>query len=272
MNECDLILALGASFSNHTGITPKKPIIHVDFDRLALGRFHPVDVPLWGELSRTLSILDERLGDQLAATDQRPEVAERWAIWRGEKARRRQDDHGAGVNSASVFAALQEHVDDDAVICVDVGNNTYSFGRYFEATNQDVLMSGYLGSIGFGYPAALGAWAAAGDRRQIVAVTGDGGFAQYLAEVTTAVKYNMRIRHVLLNNHELGKISKEQRAGEWDVWQTDLSNPNFAEFARSCGAHGTRVTKASKLSDALAAAFAHDGPSCVEVMTDAALV
>ena len=73
---------------------------------------------------------------------------------------------------------------DDAVIAVDVGNNAYSFGRYFECAHQSVLMSGYLGSIGFGFPAAMGAWAAAPDR-PIVAVTGDGGFGQYLAELTS---------------------------------------------------------------------------------------
>ena len=136
---------------------------------------------------------------------------------------------------------------------------------------QSVLMSGYLGSIGFGFPAAMGAWAAAPDR-PIVAVTGDGGFGQYLAELTTAVKYGMNITHVLLNNSQLGKIAKEQRAAEWDVWQTSLHNPDFAAYAQLCGAHGERVTKAGELDDALARAFAHDGPALVEVMTDPELV
>ncbi len=72
-------------------------------------------------------------------------------------------------------------------------------------------MSGYLGSIGFAYPAAMGAWAAVGSSRPVVAVSGDGGFCQYMAEVTTAVKYKMRIKHILINNFELGKISKEQK-------------------------------------------------------------
>ena len=170
-----------------------------------------------------------------------------------------------------MFAALSHHIPADAVIAVDVGNNTYSFGRYFECKRQSVLMSGYLGSIGFGYPAAMGAWAAAPDR-PIVAITGDGGFGQYLAELNTAVKYNMPIKHVLLNNCELGKISKEQRAGEWDVWQTALHNPNFAEYARICGAHGERVTELGQLDSALTNAFAHDGPALVEVMTDVDLV
>ena len=176
-----------------------------------------------------------------------------------------------GVNSASVFAAMERQIPDDAVIAVDVGNHAYSFGRYFECKRHTVLMSGYLGSIGFGYPAAMGAWAAAPDR-PIVAVTGDGGFAQYMAELTTAVKHGMNITHVLLNNGQLGKISKEQAAGEWEVWQTSLHNPDFSAFARNCGALGIRVTDRAELDAALAEAVAHDGPAMVEVITDPNLV
>jgi len=198
-------------------------------------------------------------------------VAGRWKIWRDEKQTREADDRGKGINSAAVFAAMTRQVPEDAVIAVDVGNNTYSFGRYFECTRQSVLMSGYLGSIGFGFPAAMGAWAAAPDRPTI-AVTGDGGFGQYMGELTTAVKYGMNITHVLLNNNELGKISKEQRAGKWDVWQTALHNPNFAKFAESCGALGVRVTEKGQLDEALQQGLAHEGPALIEVMTDAELI
>ncbi|MCH9008143.1 thiamine pyrophosphate-binding protein, partial [candidate division KSB1 bacterium] len=188
-----------------------------------------------------------------------------------EQAVRLQDDRGHGLNSASVFDAMNRHVPDNAVIAVDVGNNTYSFGRYFECTAQSVLMSGYLGAIGFGYPAAMGAWAAAPDR-PIFAVTGDGGFGQYAMELTTAVKYGMPIKHVLLNNSELGKISKEQRAGEWDVWQTSLHNPNFAQFAENCGALGIRVTDRSELEEAFKRLVEHAGPAMLEVVTDVELI
>ena len=82
----------------------------------------------------------------------------------------------------------------------------------------------------------------------------------------------MDITHVLLNNGQLGKITKEQRAGEWDVWQTSLHNPDFAAYAEICGALGIRVTDAGQLDDALARALAHDGPALVEVMTDPELV
>ena len=108
-------------------------------------------------------------------------------------------------------------------------------------------MSGYLGSIGFGFPGAMGAWAAVGHDRPIVSVSGDGGFGQYMGDFTTAVKYNMNITHILLNNCELGKISKEQRAGEWDVWQTSLYNPSFAKYAEICGGMGVQVTQKQDL-------------------------
>jgi thiamine pyrophosphate-dependent acetolactate synthase large subunit-like protein len=273
MNEADLLIVFGASFSNHTGISPKLPIIQVDYDRLALAKFHPIEIPIWGELGETARMMMNGLQDQkLSAIDQRDEIAKRWEIWRNEKARRLVDDHGKGINSMSVFYALNRYIPDDAAIAVDVGNNTYSFGRYFECKQHSVVMSGYLGSIGFGYPAAMGLWAAVGDKRAIVAITGDGGFGQYMAEVTTAVRFNMPIKHILLNNHELGKISKEQRSAEFDVWKTGLSNPNFAEYANSCGALGIRVEKREQLDEAMEKAFAYDGPAMVEIMTDAELV
>jgi thiamine pyrophosphate-dependent acetolactate synthase large subunit-like protein/nitrite reductase/ring-hydroxylating ferredoxin subunit len=240
MNEADVLLVLGASFSNHTGIYAGKPIIQVDLDPAQLGRTHPVRLPVLGEIGAVCGELRARLPERPGPerADQRAEVAERWSIWRAEKASRAGDHRGAGVNSASIFAALSDVVPEDAVIAVDVGNHAYSFGRYFECKRgQSVLMSGYLGSIGFGYPAAIGAWAAA-PSRPIFAVTGDGGFAQYMAELLTAVKHRMNITHVLLNNGQLGKISKEQRAGDWDVWQTQLHNPDFSRYAEISGALG----------------------------------
>lgn len=277
MNECDLILAFGSSFSNHTGITEKRPIIQVDFDQMALGKFHPVTLPVWGEIETTARVFSEQLGKKVDTVDQTKEVAERWKIWRDEKENRRSDDRGEGMNSAIIFDSLTRLVPKNAILAVDVGNNTYSFGRYFECTEQSVLMSGYLGAIGFSFPAAMGAWAATQDHkelqgRQVVSISGDGGFGQYLADFTTAVKYNMNITHILLNNHQLGKITKEQRAAEWQVWQTSLHNPNFAAYARLCGGSGERVTEADKLDEAIKKALAHKGPALVEIMTDAELI
>jgi thiamine pyrophosphate-dependent acetolactate synthase large subunit-like protein len=206
----------------------------------------------------------------LSTFDIRQELAERWAAWRAEKENRAARDRGRGVSSAAIFAALTRAAPPRAVIAVDVGNNTYSFGRYFECKNQTILMSGYLGSIGFGFPAAMGAWAAAPDR-PILSVSGDGGFGQYMAEFATALKYGMNITHILLNNNELGKISLEQRSARWPVWQTSLHNPNFADYAKLCGGHGVRVTTSDELDEAIASAIAFEGPALVEIISDVEL-
>ena len=272
MNENDLLIVFGASFSNHTGIAPKKKIIQVDYDPTALSKFHKIDAALWGEIAETLSIIEEQFTSKINTVNQRAEIAERWKIWREEKASRLKDESDIGLSSIAVFEAMNEVVPDNAVIALDVGNNTYSFGRYFEPKNQSILMSGYLGSIGFSLPAAMGAWAAQGKDRPIWSVSGDGGFGQYIGEMMTLVKYNMNIKHVLLNNSEIGKISKEQKAAELDVWKTSLHNANFAKYAENCGALGIRVTKKEDLLPALEKLKSHNGPALLEIITDAALI
>ena len=273
MNESDLLIVIGASFSNHTGITPKKRTIQIDFDPMAIAKFHKIDVPVYGEISRTLELI-EILGDEIEKnkTDQSQAIATRWEIWRSEKHRRLSEERGKGISSIAVFDAMNRLAPEDAIMCVDVGNNAYSFGRYFESKAHSFLMSGYLGSIGFALPAAIGAWAAVGDERPIVAVAGDGGVSQYLAEFTTLVKYEMPIKLIVLNNNELGKITKEQRAGGWDKWATDLINPDFASFARSCGGLGIQVTRKEDLDKSMEGLFAHKGPGLLEISADVKLI
>ena len=111
-----------------------------------------------------------------------------------------------------------------------------------------------------------------GDQRPVVAVAGDGGLGQYLMEFTTLIKYEMNVKVIVLNNSELGKISKEQRAGDWPVWQTSLANPGFAEFAESCGGKGIKVTEPQDLDAAMQELFAIEGPALLEVITDVSLL
>src|SRR5207248_554999 len=132
MNESDLIIVIGASFSNHTGIAPYKPIVQIDDDHAAIGRFNAVTPDVLGDAALTLAALIDTL-DEVKATDQRPDLAERWAIWRAEKARRAADDRGQGVGAAAVFHALSQHLPENAVVTVDVGNHAYSLGRYLES-------------------------------------------------------------------------------------------------------------------------------------------
>ena len=272
MNESDLLIVFGASFSNHTGITPKKPTIQIDSDPLTLAKFHSIDAPVWGEISVTVSLMQEALNNRVKTIDQRPELSKRWKIWRDEKKKRLLDDNGEGVSSIAVFDILSRLAPENAVICVDVGNNAYSLGRYFESKKQSFLMSGYLGSIGFAFPAALGAWAASRGKRPVVAVAGDGGFAQYMAELSTSVKYKMDIKLILLNNSELGKISKEQRSGGFDEFATDLHNPDFTEFAKGCGALGLRVEQKTELEEKMQRIIMHKGTALLEIKTDVNLI
>ena len=268
MMRSDLLLVFGASFSNHTSITKKRPIIQVDFDRMMLGKFHDVTLPLWGEIGTTASLMLEHLSAQ-SRPKRRDYIARLWQNWRTDKQKRAETPSRSGrIANAAIFQIMSQVTPADAVIAVDVGNNAYSFGMYFEAQQQHVLMSGYLGSIGFAFPAAMGAWAAAPERK-IIAVAGDGGFGQYMAEFTTAVKYNMPITLILLNNSELAKISREQRGGNFHVWQTNLHNPNFAQYAQNCGGLGIRVEQIDALRPALEQAYAHDGPSLVEIISAA---
>jgi len=273
MNESDLLLVIGASFSNHTGITNKVPTIQIDFDPLALSKFHAIDAALWGEISVTMEQLKDVLNGEMGqAIDRRAEIAERWKIWKEEKQNRLKDDHGKGISSIAVFDAINKHVPENAVMCVDVGNNAYSFGRYFEPKKQSFLMSGYLGSIGFALPASMGAFAAVGNSRPIVAVAGDGGICQYLSEITTLVKYDMPVKVIVLNNAELGKISKEQKAGNFEVWQTSLVNPDFAAFARSCGAWGKKIENRDELENAMKELMEQPKAGLLEVITDVTLI
>jgi pyruvate oxidase len=269
MSHADVLLVLGASFSNHTGISEKKTTIQVDVDRMTLGKFHPVDLPILGDIGAFIAQINARLSDY-DRPEVRSAVADRWRQWRAEKERRANlKDVRGWMHPARVFEVLGRITPDDAVITVDVGNNTYAFGHYFESKGeQDVLMSGYLGSIGFALPAAMGAFAATRGTRPILSISGDGGLGQYLAEFTTAVKYGMPLTHVVLNNDELAKISREQVSALRPVWQTDLVNPDFAAFAELCGGRGFRVDEPEDLEPALAEALQTDGgPSLVEVRT-----
>lgn len=272
MNEADLLCVLGASFSKHTGITDKIPTIQVDFDPIALGKFHKIDAPVWGEISITVKKFIKAIQGSHQSLDHTDEIADRWDIWKQEKSLRLEQDNGKGVSSVAVFDSMTRLSPENAIMCVDVGNNAYSFGRYFESKHHSFLMSGYLGSIGFALPAALGAWAAEGDKRMVIAVAGDGGLSQYLAEFTTAVKYNMNIKVVVLNNYELGKISKEQKGDDLEVFGTSLSNPRFAEYAEGCGGLGIRITRKEELDEAFEKIFKRDGPAMLEIISDVALI
>jgi pyruvate oxidase len=267
MNSSDLLIVFGASFSQHTGIDRSKPIIQVDTEQMALAKFHSVDNPIWGDVGITAKLFIEKLANYSQSEITPEEISIRKEEWRADKKERAKENNGNGLNSVFIFEKLSEILPENAIISLDVGNNTYSFGRFFECKNQRVILSGYLGSIGFSFPAAMGAYYAE-PNVPIVSVCGDGGFGQYMTEFNTAVLNNMNITHILLNNNELAKISKEQREVNMPEWQTHLNNPSFAEYANNCGGFGIKVMTNEELEPSVKKPLAYDGPAIVEIISD----
>ena len=215
---------------------------------MTLGKFHPVTVPVLGRDRGHRGPAAARTARRwaLRARSNGEKSRERWRLWRAEKASVAHEDlrPRRGLGRAS-SRRLTHAVPEDAILAVDVGNNTYSFGRYFECARQSVLMSGYLGSIGFGVSRGAGRLGChAGGRPALPRP--QGGFdlrGRRLRSVHGRAhdrgEVRMNITHVLLNNDELGKISKEQRAGGWDVWQTIAVQPELRRLRGALRGVGT---------------------------------
>jgi pyruvate oxidase len=267
MSSADLLIVFGASFANHTGISESIPTIQVDHDPLALAKFNAISVRVLGDINATASLLNESLDKSTIAQQPEKEIKTRWTDWREEK-ENRANEVSDNATPSKVFLELNKQVPEKGIMCVDVGDNAYSFGRYFESQDHRFLLSGYLGSIGFALPASIGAWAATKGKLPIVAVAGDGGFGQYMAELTTLVQYNIPVKLIIINNNQLAKISKEQRSGEFHVWKTDLSNPKFSDFAQSCGMTGLRAENNVEVEAKMKELFQTEGPALLEIITD----
>jgi len=260
----DLIVVFGGGLAPHTGITDKRTVVRIDDDPLAARRnSHNVAVFALADAGEAAEAL---FGAVVGA--ERPEllawIESRWEWWRARKSSRREVDADGRLTSAAVFHELGHQIPHNAIVALDVGNTTYSFGRYFEADGQRVVMSGWLGSIGYALPAAIGAATAYPDLT-IVAIAGDGGFGQYAMELATVAKYDLNIKVVLLSNDELGKITAEQQLASTHVWATSLKNPSWAGMATSLDLFGRRVETPDELTAGMRDLFAHNGPGLLEI-------
>lgn len=168
------------------------------------------------------------------------------------------------VHPAAVVRAIQNTVDDEAVICLDTGDHTVWFGRVFRPTRQRVLVSGKWRSMGFGLPAALAAKIERPQAR-VLALVGDGGLAMGLADFLTAVKYNLNITVVVMNNGSLAMEKNKMLAGGLAPEGTSLMNPDFAGFATSCGGRGFKVEHSDRLANTLREAFNSERPCIVDI-------
>jgi len=174
---------------------------------------------------------------------------------------------GAPMRAPFIFKVLREVIDPDAIIAIDVGDNGFWFGRNFLMEWQTLLMSGYLATMGFSLPAGVAAKLASPDR-QVVCITGDGGFAQVMGDFLTAVRNDLDITMIILNNSELAMISMEQMIEGYPTFATELNNPDFSEYAISCGGAGFRVKEPGELKDALEKAMGAKKPAIVDIETN----
>lgn len=240
------------------------PLLQVDRDPLKLGKGNR-SLPVFGDVGEVLTRLLPGLRQRGRPTAVRrvKAVVEPWQA----QLRREADAQAVPLRPPFIMDTLSEVIPEDAVISVDVGENGWWFGRNFRMKRQRFIMSGYLATMGFALPGAIAAKIASPDR-QIFCITGDGGFAMAMADFVTAVRDNLPMVVVILNNHELGMIRVEQMVEHYEPFATRLHNPDFVQFARSCGGDGKKVTVPADLSRALMWAMQQEKPVIVDIETD----
>jgi len=172
------------------------------------------------------------------------------------------------IKPQRVIRALQEVAEEDAVLSVDVGNVTVWMARHFHMTHQKMIISSWLATLGCGLPGALAGQIAYPDK-QVFAICGDGGFGMTMNDFVTAVKYQLPIVVVVLNNHKIAMIKFEQEVMGNIEYGTDLQNPNFAKYAEACGGVGYRVEHPEELLPAFQEAVKQRKPCIIDVVVDA---
>jgi pyruvate oxidase len=265
VRKADLLIVIGSSFSELTQI-PKKKTVQIDINMKMIAKNYPVEVGLLGNSAVLIPKLTEKVKEK-QNTAYLNEIAQLKQEWL-KQLQREADGSLKPIRPPYLMKVLNEKIADDAVISLDVGENCWWFGRNFQMKKtQKMVMSGYLASMGFGLPGAMAAALAYPDR-QIVCIAGDGGFSMVMADFLTVLKYKMPVKVFVLNNQSLGMIKQEQKVEGYQIWQTELYNPNFADFAEHSGGIGIKVTEPSELEAAVDRALAAEKAVIVDVETD----
>ncbi len=166
--------------------------------------------------------------------------------------------------------AVSEAASDDAIFIPDVGSPVVWSARYLEMNGRRRLIGSFThGSMANAMPQAIGAQAAS-PGRQVIALSGDGGIAMLLGDLITLRQHNLPVKIIVFDNSALAFVELEMMSAGIPTFGTDLHNPDFAEVARALGLYGARVERPDELGPALKAAFEHDGPALVDVLTIAA--
>jgi pyruvate dehydrogenase (quinone) len=268
MEHCDALVMLGTDFPYRDFFPEDVPVIQVDVRGEQIGRRVAVEYPLVGTVKDTV----EALLPMLTAKTDSAHLDTMTAHYR--RARARLDKLATDKRNASplhpqyVAATIDKLAAPDAVFTADVGSPCIWAARYLRMNGTRRLIGSFNhGSMANALPHAIGAQAAAGPGRQVVALSGDGGLAMLLGELITLRQQRLPVKIVVFNNGALAFVELEMKAAGIVTYGTDLDNPDFAAIATAAGLFGARVEKAEDLEPALRAAFAHDGAALVDVHT-----
>jgi pyruvate dehydrogenase (quinone) len=268
MHDCDALLLLGTDFPYESFMPTGPKIAQVDIRAERLGRRSKLDLGLCGDVRETIKALlplVEPKADRgfLDAMLEQHQAAQRKLRVELERVSTRRPLH-----PAYVAATLDELAGPDAVFTADTGMSCVWAARYLGAAKGRRLLGSFVhGSMANALPQAIGAQAAF-PGRQVIALSGDGGFAMLMGDVLTLGQHDLPVKIILFNNHSLAMVQLEMEVAGMSPFGCNLKNPNFAALAQSIGLFGVRVEDPAEVRPALARALEYNGPALVEVLTD----
>jgi pyruvate dehydrogenase (quinone) len=268
MLDCDTLLMLGTDFPYRQFYPPKSKIAQIDLRPENLGRRTRLDLGLVGDVSATISALLPKLN----VKQDRSHLNSSLANYRA--AREGLDDLATGkpgrkpIHPQYLAKLISECASEDAVFTFDVGTPSIWAARYLKMNGHRRLIGSLVhGSMANAMPQAIGAQAAF-PGRQVISLSGDGGFAMLMGDFLTLVQQKLPVKVVVFNNHVLGFVAMEMKANGFLETGTSLVNPDFAAMARAIGVHAVRVEDPGELEAAILEAFTHDGPALLDVVTN----
>jgi pyruvate dehydrogenase (quinone) len=263
---CDTLLLLGCDFAWRQFYPEKARIVQVDIEPTHLGRRHPVELGVVGDVKATVSALLPRLTARSDRAFLDDSVARHtWAV--ETLGKRATINHGGKIHPQYLASLIDHHADADAIFTADAGSPTVWLLRHVKANGKRrTLISLTHGTMANAMPHALGAKKAF-PGRQVISLSGDGGLSMLMGDLLTAVQEKIRIKIAVFNNGSLGFVELEMKVeGLLDTY-TNLENPDFARVAEAIGFHAKRVEHAEDLDAAVRDWLAQPGPALLDVMT-----
>lgn len=277
MHYSDLVIAIGARFDDRvTGkvseFCPHAKVIHVDIDPTSIRKNINVDIPIVGDCKTVLRELNQIL--RASVNGEQKELRKPWwkqiREWESAHPLSYQQDANGPIKPQHVVKRLYELTKDrDPIVSTDVGQHQMWAAQYFKLAQPNRwLTSGGLGTMGFGFPAAMGAQAAY-PGRLVLCIAGDGSIQMNMQEMATAVVSKLPVKIIILNNRFHGMVRQWQDLFYQGRYaSSDLENtPDFVKLAEAYGAVGLRASKVGDLDSVLKEAIAVNGPVIVDVPT-----